>query len=301
VGAWTSGPSGLLGALGVGGLVGLLVIRGPEGVSQPWDIAVATLLVVGPWFAGVVTHGLRRRHAEREPWGEPWDVGGREPSPAGEPNADDEAVETSIDSGALEGQVAREILAVGSRAMADVAAASRGALDGADDPGRVSDVLAGIEATSRGALAEMRRLASLLPSPQGADALAPRPGLGDLEYLVDRVSEAGLPVDLRIEGIPIALAEGVDQVAFAVVQEALRNALVHAGSARASVVVRYAADGLELEIEDDGRGRDADEADEETRSLEAIGDRVALYGGVLEAAPRGRGGYSVNARLPVVG
>ena len=66
--------------------------------------------------------------------------------------------------------------------------------------------------------------------------------------------EAGLPVELQVEGEPRALPPGVDLSAYRIVQEALTNALKYAGPARARVTVRYAADQLELEVADDGAG-----------------------------------------------
>ena len=65
---------------------------------------------------------------------------------------------------------------------------------------------------------------------------------------------AGLPVEIAIEGEPMELPPGIDLSAYRIVQEALTNALRHAGPARARVCVRYAPDELELEITDDGTG-----------------------------------------------
>ena len=83
-------------------------------------------------------------------------------------------------------------------------------------------------------------------------ALAPQPSLAQLDTLVAHVREAGLPVDLRIEGDPRELAPGVDLSAYRIVQEALTNALKHAGPAQARVLVRYGDDALELEVADTG-------------------------------------------------
>ena len=71
---------------------------------------------------------------------------------------------------------------------------------------------------------------------------------------MDRVRAAGLPVELTIEGTPIELAPGIDLSAYRIVQEALTNALAHAGPATASVRVRYDEDQLALEIADTGVG-----------------------------------------------
>ena len=99
----------------------------------------------------------------------------------------------------------------------------------------------------------MRRLVGMLRSDNG-DPLAPQPGLTDLASLARQVGEAGLPVELVFEGERRELPVGIELSAYRIVQEALTNALKHAGEARARVRVRYGADSLELEIVDDGAG-----------------------------------------------
>jgi signal transduction histidine kinase len=81
------------------------------------------------------------------------------------------------------------------------------------------------------------------------------------------------------------------------VQEALTNTLKHAGGAHAAVTVRYREDALELEIVDDGRfGSNGDSGG---HGIAGMRERVRLFGGVLEAGRRPRGGYAVRARLPL--
>ena len=117
-----------------------------------------------------------------------------------------------------------------------------------------------------------------------------------VDGLVEHVREAGLPVELRIEGDAAPLPPGVDVSAYRIVQEALTNPLKHAGPARARVVVRYAADELELEISDDGR---AGGNGGSGHGLVGMGERVAVVGGVLESGSRADGGFVVRARLPL--
>src|SRR5947208_2576249 len=62
-----------------------------------------------------------------------------------------------------------------------------------------------VEQTGREALAEMRRMVGVLRRPEEAPALAPQPSLDQIERLVEKTREAGLPVDLRIEGEPVQL------------------------------------------------------------------------------------------------
>jgi signal transduction histidine kinase len=109
---------------------------------------------------------------------------------------------------------------------------------------------------------------------------------------------AGLPVELTVEGEPEApLAPGVDLAAYRVVQEALTNAIKHAGPARAWVTVRYATRALELEIGDDGRATATN--GDHGHGLVGMRERVALYGGTLDVGPRPSGGFLVHARLPI--
>ena len=161
-------------------------------------------------------------------------------------------------------------------------------------------VLETIEETGRTAMAEMRRLLGMLRRSDDELALAPQPSLSHLDDLVAQVREAGMPVDLRVEGDPRPLPPGIDLSAYRIVQEALTNALKHAGPARARVVVRYGASDLDIEIADDGAGAE-EPVPAGGHGLVGMRERVALFGGDL-ATGRGRGGgYTVRARLPLAG
>src|SRR6478672_5437375 len=146
-------------------------------------------------------------------------------------------------------RIARELhdaIAHNVSMMVVQAGAERRVLEPASDSTR--DVLETIEKIGRGALTEMRRMVGMLRS-EASDPLAPQPSLDDLTTLVAQVREAGLPVDLRVEGERRSLPVGIELSAYRIVPEALTNALKHAGGARATVHVRYGAESLELEIE----------------------------------------------------
>ncbi len=166
------------------------------------------------------------------------------------------------------------------------------------DPGDARDAFAVIEWTGQQALDEMRRLVSMLRSGDESLPLAPQPSLKALDALVDQVRAAGLPVQLAIEGEPRDLPPGVDLSAFRIVQEALTNALNHAGPARARVVLRYRSDELELEIADDGTGAGGD-APGSGYGLIGMRERVSVYGGELQAGQQPGGGYALRVRLPL--
>jgi signal transduction histidine kinase len=175
------------------------------------------------------------------------------------------------------------------------AGAERRALD---DESPTKEVLETVEHIGRGALTEMRRLVGMLRSSEGAEPLAPQPALRDLPTLVAQVREAGLPVELSVDGEPRELPVGLELSAYRIVQEALTNALKHAGEARAAVRIRYAPDSLELEVVDDGGGA-TEPLGGGGHGLVGMRERVALYGGRFEASRRATGGFAVRVALPI--
>jgi signal transduction histidine kinase len=154
-----------------------------------------------------------------------------------------------------------------------------------------------VEQTGREALAEMRRLVGVLRNPEEAPALAPQPSLSHVAKLVDQAREAGLPVELTVEGEPVPLPASIDLTAYRLVQEGLTNALKHAQAKHAEVRVRYADGHVEVEVSDDGRGAGSEPGG--GHGLVGMRERVSVYGGELETGPRPEGGYRLHARLPV--
>ena len=165
---------------------------------------------------------------------------------------------------------------------------------------RERQALETVEATGRQALTEMRRLVGLLREQGTMPEFAPQPSMKTLDVLVGTVREAGLPVELAVEGEPRDLPPGVDLSAYRVVQEALTNALKYAGPARAWVTVRWRERELELEIANDGRSS-VTGGDGGGHGLAGMSERVSLYGGSIETGARGGGGFVVTAHLPLEG
>jgi signal transduction histidine kinase len=175
------------------------------------------------------------------------------------------------------------------------AGAERRVLDPAQDGTR--EVLSTIERIGRSALTEMRRLVGMLRTDQ-PDALLPQPSIADVPTLVAQLRDAGLPVDLQIEGEPRELPVGIELSAYRVVQEGLTNALKHADAAHVAVAIRYAPNSLALEITDDGTGRALADVPSGGHGLVGIQERVALYGGELEAGQDADGGFRLRVLLP---
>jgi signal transduction histidine kinase len=198
-------------------------------------------------------------------------------------------------------RVARElhdVLAHNLSVMVIQASAARRIAD--QDPAAAIGAAELISRTGREALSELRYVFG--PVRKGEDdVLGSSPGLANLDKLAARVHRAGLPVDLRVEGDPLQLSPGADMAAYRVVQEALTNSLKHAHGTRATVVVRYDAREVTVEVRDDGRGAVSNGRtwDSGGHGLIGMRERVALYGGKLEAGYGKAGGFAVRARIPV--
>jgi signal transduction histidine kinase len=159
-----------------------------------------------------------------------------------------------------------------------------------------SEALKGVERAGRTALTEMRRLLAAMRRDGEEVEFAPQPGLDGLAALLAEVSRAGLPVDLHVDGEPVALPRGVDLSAYRIVQEGLTNALKHARATRADVTVRYRPDELELEVRDNGLGTST--SDGLGHGLVGIRERVKIYGGEMSAEKANGGGFVLSTRLP---
>ncbi|HXG77471.1 MAG TPA: histidine kinase [Gaiellaceae bacterium] len=195
-------------------------------------------------------------------------------------------------------RIARELHDVVAHAISVIVLQARGGRKLlAKRPEEAREALDAIERTAAQALAEMRRLLGLLRESDEALALAPQPTLARLDDLVAQVREAGLPVEVVVEGRADELPPGVDLSAYRIVQEALTNALKHAGPATARVTIRYREGELELEVADDGAGGTTGEG-AAGHGLVGIRERVAVFGGEVESGRRPQGGYAVRARLP---
>ncbi|WP_431895589.1 sensor histidine kinase [Nonomuraea sp. bgisy101] len=171
-------------------------------------------------------------------------------------------------------------------------------------PDQTKEALIAIEASGRAAMAELRNVMGLLAGPESArpddpdDGLEPQPGLDRLEGLIERVRAAGVPVDVTLSPPDGPLPPGVDLAVYRVVQEALTNTMKHAAGAAASVTIGHDGDRLEIEVTDTGGTQTAQSRTGDGRGLIGLRERLALYGGTLEATRRTGGGYRLKARIP---
>ena len=264
-------------------LIGLLVSWAALIAAEPGDFVVMGPAWAGIWLAGRLVRA-REQDARRL----------RELAQALERERVEEARLAVAEERT---RIARELHDVVAHAMSTIvleAGAERVNLDEGQTSAR--QALHSIERTGRQALAEMRRLVGVLRTEDDEPELLPQPSLTQLDLLIEQVGRAGLAVELRVVGEPVQLAPGLDISAYRIVQEALTNVLKHGGDARATVVVAYGDRTLEMEIADDGRGGTPDGSG---HGIVGLRERVALFGGSLEAGGREGGGFAVRARLPL--
>ncbi|MCX5107236.1 histidine kinase [Streptomyces sp. NBC_00378] len=179
-------------------------------------------------------------------------------------------------------------------------------------PEQAAEALLAVEAGGRAAMIELRHVMGLLTMADedeepdtGADLagtaaeLTPQPGLDQLETLVGRVRDTGLPVDLTVTGPPRSLPPGLELAAYRVVQEALTNTVKHASGATAAVTVEYRPEQLRVEVTDAG-GHPGESANAGSgQGLIGLRERLAVYDGTLNTGRRLTGGYRVEALLPL--
>jgi signal transduction histidine kinase len=166
-------------------------------------------------------------------------------------------------------------------------------------PELVQQALDNIETAGRQALGDIERMLGILRADDEEACCDADPGMGQIEELCAQVREAGLPVDLVVEGEARELPSSLDLTAYRIVQESLTNTLKHAGRTRALVVLRYERDWLGIDVLDEGRGVAQGAAVGGGRGLLGMRERVMIFGGELRAGPRAEGGFAVRARLPL--
>jgi signal transduction histidine kinase len=166
----------------------------------------------------------------------------------------------------------------------------------AEDPDEARESLRSIRSTASDALGEMRRLLGILRTSGDELVLSPQPSVAQLEPLLAQTRQAGLEVELHIEGTSRPLPPGLDLAAYRIVQEALTNTRKHGRASRAAVALRYGPSALEVEVVDNGTAQA--EAANGGHGLVGMRERVGLYNGVLDVGAHEDGGFVVRAVLP---
>ena len=161
-------------------------------------------------------------------------------------------------------------------------------------PELAAESLRSIQRTGREALVEVRRLVGVLREDEAVRE--PSRGAGAVPELVRRVSAAGLPVELDVDGSVEGLPAAPDLAVYRIVQESLTNVLKHAGASRARVHIARGTDRVSVEVTDDGRGARRTD-DGSGNGLRGMRERVTALGGTFSAGPERDGGFAVRAEL----
>lgn len=281
------------GATGRRALVGLAALVAWDAtisvqLQDSWGSNFVFILLVfgGSWFAGFLI-GQRSRQAGEL----------RERAERAERERERLTTEAVAEERARIARELHDVVAHSVSVMVVQAAGVRRLLRG--DQEREREALLVVERIGREALTEMRRMLGVMRTEEQGATRTPQPSLEHLERLIERVSQAGLAVDLKVEGEPRPLPAGIDLSAYRIVQEGLTNALKHGTKAPAHVFVRYSELELELEVVDDSPA--ASTMSDDGQGLAGMRERVAVYGGAFEAGPRPEGGFRVHATLPLAG
>jgi signal transduction histidine kinase len=194
--------------------------------------------------------------------------------------------------------LARELHDVVTHSLSVVVVQAQGASRVlASEPALAAEALTAIEQAGRTAMTEMRRLLGLLREHEEASSTASLPGAAQLPELVAQARGAGLDLSLSVHGEPVPVSPGLDLSLYRIAQEALTNALKHAGpSIPVSLELEWSREQVRLRVADRGPGPTTGAQD--GRGLLGMRERVAFYGGTLCTRSENGGGFVVEAVLP---
>ena len=248
------------------------------------DFVAVTVLYGGSWVIGQTLRERSRRNAEL--------------AERADRAEQDRAAEATRAVAEERARIARELHDVVSHSISVITVQTQAVRRRlGPEHAREADDLRAVEATARQAMAEMRRLFGVLRADGERPALAPQPGLDQLDRLLDETRTAGVAVEALVDGEAVPLPPGLDLAAYRIVQEALTNVRKHAPGGQVTVRLRYGEGDLEVAVEDTGATASS-VTDGSGFGLVGMRERVALYGGALDARPMAGGGFAVHARLP---
>ncbi|MFI9175991.1 sensor histidine kinase [Streptomyces lincolnensis] len=273
-------------------ITGLLTVAGTVVPFAVWRVPEALLIGV---FVGAVSFG---------PAATGWIVRNhRDAAEAAQLRAEQTALLAEMDRtqavASERARMARELHDMVANHLSAIAIHSTAALS-LDDPKTSQDALAVIRQNSVEGLAEMRRLIGILRDSSGDTEPVAAPTLDGLGALVDGARTNGLDVTLDVthEAVPTP----VELAAYRIVQESLTNALKHGSPGRVAVVLAQRDGSLTVTVTSPFGDRDGPRAPGSGAGLVGMRERVALLGGVFEAAPEDSADgkiWAVRATLPL--
>jgi signal transduction histidine kinase len=291
VGSWLPRPLSVVAlaiAAGVLGAALLYAAFAATGASVAVEAVVALLSLTAPWFVGDATAARRRylaglaEQAERE-------------RAAEAERARQQVREERV-------RIARELHDVVAHSLAVVTVqAGVGKRLMSRRPEAASSALESIEMIGRTAQQELRVVLGLLREEGIGDAeLSPAPRLADLKELADTVRASGTPVELHMPHLGDQLSPALELTVYRVVQEALTNVVKHSPGAPASVDIAVCGKDIRIEVTDSGSQAAPGGGRGFTPGHGIVGmrERVAAFGGSLDAGPLPGAGFRVLAEIP---
>jgi signal transduction histidine kinase len=274
----------LVGGVVLGVAANTDLIVGGLGHDAFWPFRL--LFLAGVWLAGWVVHRQRRQVGELT-----------DQAVVLARDREERAAAAVVQERARLARELHDVVAHSVSVMVVQAGAAQQVLAG--DPQRARAPLQSIQTTGRQTVVELRRLLGILREGDQELATAPQPSLAQLDGLLADARNAGVSVSVSasVEGTPTPLPPSIDLSAYRIVQEGLTNVIKHAAHANAQVLVRYTDHALELQVTDDGPGRPDGESG--GHGLLGVRERVALFGGTLQAGNRAEGGFGLRALLPL--
>jgi len=263
------------------------------GHTEPYDFFVQLLIFAMTGLAGLLSRSRRKYLSQTEARAE-----------RAESELDQQAALAAARERTRIARELHDVVAHHVSLMAVQAEAASSLLPG--QPEQAARSVEIISQTARQALAELRRLLGVLRGPGEQPSTPPTPSLGELDAVLAQVGEAGLAVDLAVEGDPAELAAGVNLTAYRIVQEGLTNALRHSAAPQAAVRLCYEPGYVTVSITNsgpaagNGHARDGTANAQGGFGLAGIAERVASCGGTLTVGPTGAGGFALTARLPAL-
>jgi signal transduction histidine kinase len=195
-------------------------------------------------------------------------------------------------------RIARELHDVVSYSFATIKVHAGVALHLMDDaPEAIGEAVRAIDVASKEALSELRAILGMLRSSDGPDLHELRAGVDLLDGLAASMSASGVCTDVEVTGDVRPLPPTVDATAFRIARESLSNVLQHQGPTSAVVTVGYEADCVTVEVVSEAGDPLFAASHGSGHGIAGMRERVAEFGGQLEAGLRPDGGFRVFARL----
>ncbi len=287
VARWGPGRTPHVGA-GLGAAALLVFCAGTGMLAEPGELFFPWLVLATAWVAGYVIQ--RNHHAARTSERRAQEVEA----------ASREEILAALAEERV--RIARELHDIVAHTVTEIVVQAGAAGEVVeDDPEYVRKSLDRIRQAGSEALDEMRRVVALLRVNGDPEPVSPQPSLADLDLLVARVRSVQTRAVLHVEGEPRALPVGVDLAAYRIVQEALTNVHRHAAASEVRVAVRYLPASVEVEVRDNGIGRQGKGASPagSGHGLIGIRERVSMYGGTVHVSSRPGTGFQVRAVMPL--